>query len=74
MNLFYKKNMEQNIDIEDLKTFIDRVNRTKKYDRKEISEYYDTIFGKEDRPDSYEACPIMQMRKIKAWYQDKKQK
>lgn len=61
-----------NIDPEEVKTLIAEVSRTKKYDRKRISEYHDQIFGKDDRPESNDPCPIMQMRKIKAWYQDQK--
>jgi len=61
---------KQDIDMEGIKTLIAEVNRTKRYDRKLISEYHDRIFGKEDRPLDNEPCPIMQMRKIKAWYQD----
>ncbi|MCD7898706.1 MAG: hypothetical protein LUH22_02175 [Bacteroides sp.] len=57
-----------NINLEAVKTFIDEIQQTKNYDRKRISEYHDQIFGKDDR--SVDPCPIMQMRKIKAWYQD----
>jgi|GEM_PF-3392366 len=63
-----------NINLEEVKTFIAEVERTKKYDRKRISDYNDRIFGKDDRPASDDPCPIMQMRKIKAWYQDHKKK
>ena len=65
-------NEKQNIDMEKVKTFITEVEQTKKYDRKLISEYHDRIFGKADRPESDDPCPIMQIRKIKAWYQDQK--
>lgn len=61
-----------NISLDEVKTLIDEVGRTKKYDRRRISEYHDRIFGKDDRPRPDEPCPIMQMRKIKAWYQDQK--
>lgn len=60
------------IDPEKVKALIAEVNRTKKYDRRLISEYHDQIFGKDDRPEYNDPCPIMQMRKIKAWYQDQK--
>jgi len=63
-----------NIDLGEVKTFIAEVRRTKEYDRKRISEYHDRIFGKDERPRSDDPCPIMQMRKIKAWYQDQKRK
>jgi len=63
-----------NINPEEIKTLISEVERTKKYDRRRISEYHDRIFGKEDRPDFNDPCPIMQMRKIKAWYQDQKKR
>lgn len=59
-----------NIDPEEVKTFIAEISQTKKYDRKRISAYHDRIFGKDDRPGSGDPCPVMQMRKIKAWYQD----
>lgn len=62
----------RNIDQEEIKTLIAEVEQTKKYDRKRISEYHDQIFGKDERPRSDDPCPIMQMRKIKAWYQDQK--
>jgi len=65
---------KQTIDLEEVKTLIAEVGRTKKYDKELISEYHDRIFGKDDRPRTDEPCPIMQMRKIKAWYQDQKKK
>lgn len=64
--------MKENIDMQEVKTFIDEINRTKNYDRERISEHYDQIFGPEERPENDDPCPIMQMRKIKAWYQDQK--
>lgn len=64
----------QNIDLEEVKSLIAEVGRTKEYDRKRISEYHDRIFGKDEQPRSDDPCPIMQMRKIKAWYQDQKKK
>lgn len=64
---------KHNIDPEEVNDFINEVTRTKKYDRKRISEYHDCIFGKDDRPRNDDPCPIMQMRKIKAWYQDQTQ-
>ena len=63
---------KHNIDLEEIKTLIGEVNRTKEYDRKLIAEYHDLIFGKDDRPRADDPCPIMQMRKIKAWYQDQR--
>jgi len=65
---------KNNINMDEIKTLINNVERTKKYDRKRISEYNDQIFGKEERPDNNDPCPIMQMRKIKAWYQDQKKR
>ncbi|MDR2039364.1 MAG: hypothetical protein LBQ60_15685 [Bacteroidales bacterium] len=64
----------RNIDLQEVKTFIAEVELTKEYDRKRISEYHDRIFGKDKRPRLDDPCPIMQMRKIKAWYQDQKEK
>ena len=63
-----------NIRPEEVKTLISEVERTKKYDQNQISEYHDRIFGKDDRPENNDPCPIMQMRKIKAWYQDQKKR
>lgn len=65
---------KQNIDMDKVKTFITEVNRTKHYDRKWIAECHDEIFGKDERPGAGDPCPIMQMRKIKAWYQDQTKK
>lgn len=65
---------KHNIDLEEVGIFITEVTKTKKYDRERISEYHDRIFGKNDRPSPDAPCPIMQMRKIKAWYQDQKKK
>lgn len=62
------------INLEEVKKLIDEVGRTKEYNRKRISDYHDRIFGKDERPRSDDPCPIMQMRKIKAWYQDQKKK
>ena len=61
---------KNNIDLEAVRALIAEVGRTKKYDRKLISEFHDLIFGQDDRLRSDDPCPIMQMRKIKAWYQD----
>ncbi len=65
---------ENDINPEEVKSLIAETEKSKKYDRKRISEYHDRIFGKDDRPRADEPCPIMQMRKIKAWYQDRKRK
>jgi len=65
---------EHNIKLEEVSSLINEVEKTKKYNRKRISEYHDQIFGKEDRPDNNKPCSIMQLRKIKAWYQDQKKK
>jgi len=63
-----------NINLEEVRSLIAEIEKTKKYNHQKISEYHDLIFGKEDRPDDDEACSIMQIRKIKAWYQDQKKK
>jgi len=60
-----------NINIEEAKSLISEVERTMEYDKERISELHDHIFGKDNRPRTSDPCPIMQMRKIKAWYQDK---
>jgi len=65
---------ENNIDLEEINIFIKDIERAKKYDRKKISKYHDLIFGINTRVDFNEPCSIMQMRKIKAWYQDKKKR
>lgn len=65
-------NTMHNIDLEEIKKFIDEVSRTKEYDKKRISKYHERIFGKDNNPVSEYPCAIMQMRKIKAWYQDQK--
>lgn len=59
-----------NINLEEVKTFIAEIEQSKEYNRKQISEFHDRIFGKDERPRLDDPCPIMQMRKIKAWYQD----
>ncbi|MCC8146018.1 MAG: hypothetical protein LIO93_06195 [Bacteroidales bacterium] len=65
---------KHNINLEEVKTFITEVGKTKEYDPKRISEYHEKIFGKYERTGSGDPCPIMQIRKIKAWYQDQKKK
>jgi len=65
---------EDSITLEEVRILITEVEKTKKYNYRLISEYHDRIFGNEDRPDGNEACSIMQIRKIKAWYQDQKKK
>jgi len=65
---------DKDIDLEEIKSLISEVEKTKKYNHQQIAEYHSKIFGKEERPDNKEACSIMQMRKIKAWYQDQKKK
>lgn len=64
--------MKEKIEMQEVKKFIDEVNRTKNYDRKRVADYHDRIFGQEKRPENNPPCPIMQMRQIKAWYQDQK--
>ena len=63
---------KHDIDLGEVKSFIDEVGRTKQYDRKRIRECHDRIFGTDDRRGSDDPCPIMQMRRIKAWYQDQR--
>jgi len=65
---------KNNINIEKVKALIAEAEKTKVYDEKRISEYHDLIFGKENHRDKNKACSIMQIRKIKAWYQDQNKK
>lgn len=60
------------IDLNEIKTFIAEVEKSKKYNSEEISKYHDLIFGENDYSSSNSSCSIMRMRKIKAWYQDQK--
>jgi len=66
--------IKNDINLEEIRILIAEVEKTKIYDRKRISEYHDRIFGKDNRVDSANSCLIMQMRQIKAWYQDQKKK
>jgi len=65
---------EHHINLEEVKSLIAEIEKTKRYNHQQISEYHDRIFGKDDRPDDNEPCSMMQVRKIKAWYQDQKKK
>jgi len=62
---------KNDINLEEIRLLIAEVEKTKIYDRKQINEYHDKIFGKDNRVDP---CLIMQMRQIKAWYQDQRRK
>lgn len=61
---------KKNVDINEVRQLIEKVEKTRSYERQEIIDYHHQIFNEEDNPKDDNSCLRMKMMQIKAWYQD----